>query len=138
VELQSLAEVEIEVVNEKGEKEVRRVDAEEATVIPGDTVIFTTTYINKGKEAADNVVIKNPVPKHMTYVDFSAEGDGTTITFSVDGGKSFDFVANLKVKDRDGRERRAVASDYTDISWVVERGLKPAGKGSVAFRARLK
>ena len=137
IELKSVAEVEETVTNEKGEKEIKRVAAKDATVIPGDIVIFTTTYKNIGDKDADDVVIDNPVPQHMTYVDFSAEGEGASITFSIDDGKSYDFVGNLKVKNVDGTERKAVAKDYTHIRWTLEKSINPGGKGSVVFRAKL-
>ena len=137
LELKSVAEVEEAVTNEKGENEIKRVAAKDATVIPGDIVIFTTTYRNIGDKNADAVVIDNPVPQHMTYVDFSAEGKDTSITFSIDDGKSYDFVGKLKVKNADGTEKRAGAKDYTHIRWMLEKPLKPAEKGSVVFRARL-
>lgn len=137
IELRSVAEVEETVSNEKGEKEIKRVAAKDATVIPGGIVIFTTTYKNIGDKDADDVVIDNPVPQHMTYVDFSAEGKGASITFSIDDGKSYDFVGNLKVKNADGTERKAVAKDYTHIRWTLEKSINPGGKGSVVFRAKL-
>lgn len=138
IELRSSAEVEIEVINEKGEKEIKRVGAEEAEVYPGDEVIFTTHYRNIGKKPADNVVITNPVPKHMTYVGKSAEGKGTKIVFSIDGGKKYDNPSNLKIKTMDGKERVASPADYTHMRWVFMSDLKKGEKGSVSFRAKLK
>lgn len=138
IELRSQAEVEIEVANEKGEKEIKRVGAEEAEVYPGDEVIFTTHYRNIGKKPADNVVITNPVPRHMIYTGKSAEGKGTKIVFSIDGGKKYDKPSNLKVKTINGKERVASPADYTHMRWVFKKDLKKGEKGSVSFRAKLK
>jgi len=137
IELRSQAEVEIAVVNEKGEKEIKRVGAEEAEVFPGDEVIFTTHYRNIGKKPADNVVITNPVPKHMTYTGKSAEGKGTEILFSIDGGKKYDKPSNLKIKTTDGGDRVASPAEYTHIRWLLRKDLKEGEAGSVSFRAKL-
>ncbi len=88
LELISISEVEVTATNTKGEKEVTRVDAAAAKVIPGDVVIFTTQYANIDKKPVENVVITNPVSEHVVYVENSAEGQGMKIEFSVDQGKA--------------------------------------------------
>lgn len=138
VELRSTAEVEVTVKNDKGEKEVKRIDAAKADVVPGDVVIFTTYFTNNDKKPASDVVINNPMPEHMLYVDGSAEGAGTKIEFSVDKGKSFGTQDKLKTKGADGKERPAGPSDYTSIRWTLTGPLAPGGKGSVSFRAKVK
>lgn len=137
IELQSVAETEIEVINAKGEKEIKRVNVSETKIVPGDEVLFTTYYGHIGKEPADNVIITNPISEHMIYTDLSAEGKGTAIRFSVDGGKTYDLPEKLMVKDESGSERSANPSDYTHIRWIIEK-LKPGDRGSVSFRARVK
>jgi uncharacterized repeat protein (TIGR01451 family) len=135
IELKAVAEVEMEVVNAKGEKELKRVPA--ASVVPGDFVIYTIYYANVGKEPADKVVIINPVPEHMRYEDGSASGEGTRITFSVDDGKTYELPEKLTVVDADGKMRPAKGSDYTHIRWTLQKSLAPEEKGIVNFRAQL-
>ncbi len=137
IELKSIAEVEILETNAKGEKEVKRLDTAKTKVVPGDTVVFSTYYTNIGNKPAEKVMITNPVPEHMLYVDQSAEGKGTTIEFSVNGGKSYNTPATLKVTDASGKSRKAVASDYTHIKWTVSKPVAPGGKGEVSFKAML-
>ena len=137
VELKSVAEVEITTTNAKGEKEVKRIEASQANVAPGDTVIFTVFFVNNGSKPATDIAVKNPVPEHMVYVDTTAEGKGTKIDFSVDKGKTFGSPDKLKVKTPDKKERPATAADYTVVRWIVEK-LPPGGKGSVSFRAKVK
>ena len=137
IELKSAAEVEVVEKNANGEKTVKRMDAAKAKVIPGDVVIFTTSYSNIGKEPATAVVIKNPVPQHTVYVDKTAEGKGTRIEFSADGGKTYG-AEKLTVKDSGGKVRKAMPSDYTHIKWIVAKPVPPGGKGSVSFKAKLK
>jgi len=136
VELTLVAEQERQVITDKGEKELKRVPA--AKVVPGDEVIYSIHYVNKGKEAADSVVIDNPVPEHMLYTQGSAAGADTAITFSVDKGKTYHPPSKLTVTGADGKERPATAADYTHIRWTLQKPLVPGGKGLVSFRARLK
>jgi len=137
VELKSVSEVDVTVTNDKGEKEVKRVEAAKANVTPGDTVIFTNYYVNKGDKSASDVVITNPVPEHMIYLDGSAEGKGTRIEFSIDKGKSFVPAGKLTVRNKEGREKPASAADYTHIRWTVEKPIEKGGKGSVSFKAKV-
>jgi uncharacterized repeat protein (TIGR01451 family) len=135
ITLKSVAEVEQQVLNEEGQKVVKRMPA--AKVLPGSEVIFTTTYENTGDKAADKAFITNPIPQHMVYVADSAQGMGTLITFSIDGGKTFDIPARLFVFDAAGRKFPARIQDYTHIRWTFENPLPSGAKGSVSFRAVL-
>ncbi len=134
IELLSRAEVEVVKVNEKGEKEIFRLPA--AKVVPGDSVIYTNTYRNIGKEPATDIVINNPVPEHMNYVADSAFGQGSAILFSADGGKTFATPEKLTKKGSDGKERLVRPEEYTNLRWIVKE-LKPGGAGEVGFRALL-
>lgn len=138
IELKSVSEVDVIVANDKGEREVKRVDASKANVVPGDTVIFTNYYTNKGDKPASDVVITNPMPEHMLYTEGTAEGTGAKIEFSVDKGKSFAPAGKLKFKDAQGKERPASASDYTHIRWTMEKPVGKGASGSVSFKAKVK
>lgn len=136
--LTSVSEVEVTQQNAEGKKEVKRVDAAKAKVVPGDTVIFTVSYANTDTKPADRVIITNPVPQHMTYIDKSAEGKGAVIEFSVDGGKAYAAPGKLTVTTAAGIKRPAAAADYTHIKWTITKPLAPGAKGNVSFRAVLK
>lgn len=128
--------VEVETLNTKGEKEITRVPA--GKLIPGMTVIFVNTAVNNGTAASDNVAVNNPIPEHTTYVDGSAKGEGVAISFSVDGGKSYNQPAQLKVKGADGKLRPATAADYTHIRWQLNKPLPPKGTVAVEYSAKVK
>jgi uncharacterized repeat protein (TIGR01451 family) len=138
IELKSVAEVEVAEKNAQGETVTKRKEAALAKVVPGDVVVFTTRYVNTGKEPAGNVTIMNPVPDHMSYIDKSVEGKGARIDFSVDGGKTYGQPDKLKVTDGQGKVRPALARDYTHIRWILTAPLAPGGTGSVSFKAQLK
>jgi len=128
--------VEVETLNAKGEKEITRVPA--AKLIPGTTVIFVNTAVNNGSAATDNVAVNNPIPEHTTYVDGSANGAGVVISFSVDGGKSYDQPEKLTIKGADGKPRPASGVDYTHIRWQLKQPLPPQGAVAVEYRAKVK
>jgi len=134
----SVAEVEVKEKTAQGTIETKRIEASKSKVAPGEVVIFTNRYVNKGKQAATGVVIINPVPEHMSYVDKSAEGKGTKIDYSIDGGKRYAAPEKLQVKGKDGKIRPALAGDYTHIRWTVSSPLAPGAGGSVSFRGRIK
>lgn len=122
------------VVNDAGETERRLVPAE--TVVPGDDVVYTITFTNISDEAAENVVITNPISEDLTYVAGSAFGPGTVIEFSVDGGRTFGAAAELVVGTPEGR-RPAGVDDFTHVRWTMESALAVGAQGLARFRARL-
>ena len=131
--LKSIAEVEQEVVNDKGEKTVKRVLADK--VVPGVEVIWTVSANNTCKQPSDKVTINNAVPAHMTYVASSATGAGSDITYSLDG-KTFGNAEQLTVQDN-GATRKARADEYQHIRWIFKNSLQPGATALASFRAVL-
>jgi uncharacterized repeat protein (TIGR01451 family) len=105
-------------------------------VVPGDQVIYTLEVRNTGA-ALEAPVVVHPVPEHMRYVADSAVGPGAEVSYSVDGGRSFDRAENLKVPGKDGQPRPAVAADYTHIRWRLKNSLKANSVAFVRFRAQV-
>lgn len=100
-------------------------------VIPGTKIRYINTISNNGNEIAQNLVITNPVPKHMFYVGGSAKCAGVcSITYSLDG-KLFDVPAKLFVTEN-GKKRLAKATEYKAIRWVVQ-ALDAKQSSSVQF-----
>jgi uncharacterized repeat protein (TIGR01451 family) len=135
--LTSITEVEVTETNAKGEKEMKRLEIGKSKVVPGNVLVYTTTYRNIGKQPAEDIVITNPVPAHMEYVDRSAEGKGTKIAFSADKGKSYGTPYELTIADAKGKKRGVDAKEYTHLQWTVVKPLPPGGSGRVSFKARL-
>ena len=125
------------VANPDGSVEARLVPAEQ--VIPGDELRYTIVFENHGGAAVDagSVVITNPLPADTEYLDGTAFGAGTQISFSADGGKSFAQPQDLFVL-ADGDEVLALAKDYTAIRWIFAPELAPGEKSYVSFNVRLK
>ena len=121
-------------IDAAGERKTQLVDA--AAVTPGDSVVYTITFSNVSDEPAGNVVITNPVPENLSYIEGSAFGPGTTIEFSVDGGQSYAPAGELRVPENGGF-RSATAADYTHLRWVMQSELAAGSQGVASFRARL-
>ena len=136
IEVTTVAETEATETDAQGNKTVRRTAA--TSVVPGTEVIYTITAKNTGNDPASNIVVNNPVPANTVYVDGSAFGADTEITFSVDGGKSYDKASELKVSDAAGNSRAARAEDYTHVRWTLQVELQPGQQAEVWYRARVK
>ena len=136
IKLKMVVEKETTVTMPDGEKKTVRVEPK--LVVPGDEVIYTIIYSNVGDKDATDVVITNPIAEHTVYTADSAGGDGTEISFSVDGGKHFGRPDELTVTTPDGEERSATAADYNAIRWLVTSPVPPNSEGRVAYRVRVK
>jgi uncharacterized repeat protein (TIGR01451 family) len=127
VELKSEAQSAQSYTNEQGQKATRLVPA--GKIVPGDEVTWTITARNVCDKSADNIVVANPVPEHMTYVANSATGPGTDITFSIDG-REFKKAEELTVHDASGSTRVAHPDEYRFVRWTFKAAFD---KGAVAF-----
>jgi uncharacterized repeat protein (TIGR01451 family) len=136
ISFDSIAEVEVETVTEKGEKVMKRQPA--TVIVPGTIVIYSNKITNNGTETAEGIVINNPVPEQMEYLAGSAVGTNTEITYSADGGNSFNNPEKLTVKNPGGTMRPAEPREYTHIMWVLGTPLPPGGEDMVEFRTRVK
>ena len=135
IELKTTAEVEQEYVNEQGQKAKRLAPAGKVT--PGNEVIWTITAKNICDKSADNIVIANPVPEHMSYVASSAMGVGAAITYSLDN-KEFKDAGALTVREADGSTRAARADEYRGIRWTYAAPFAPGANAFVRYRAIVK
>jgi uncharacterized repeat protein (TIGR01451 family) len=136
IEVSTTAHIEIVETSADGQQTIRRVSANR--VVPGTEVIYTITAKNTGNEPADKVVVTNPVPAQTRYVDGSAAGANTDITFSIDGGKAWGPAGTLTVVGPDGESRDATADDYTHVRWTLKSNLAPSQQLPVWYRAQVK
>jgi uncharacterized repeat protein (TIGR01451 family) len=135
LEIRAVAEVESKST-ERGREIVKLIPADR--VVPGDRVLYTLEVRNSGAAVLDAPVVIQPVPEHMRYVADTAVGPGVEVTYSVDGGHTFDRAENLKVSGSDGKPRLALAADYTHIRWQLKNSLKVNSMAFVRFRALVK
>jgi len=107
-------------------------------VLPGDVIRYTIVFRNESAQdvAAGSVVVTNALPDGTDYVDGSATGDSTRITFSVDGD-TFEDPSALMVTDAAGT-RPATAADYRSIRWTYAPRLPAGASGEVSFDVRIR
>jgi uncharacterized repeat protein (TIGR01451 family) len=126
------------VAEESGKKITKRIPV--ATAAPGEVIIYTVVFANSGDEAATNVVINNPIPEGTTYLPGSAS-EPEQLTFSIDGGQSYDTPARLtrEVINPDGskEKRTATPEEYTHIRWQIP-AIPAGGSGKVLYQVQVK
>lgn len=112
---------------------VRELPSADSKTAPGDPVIYVLSYVNKGDEAAAGVTFADDLPLPIEYVS----SDDANATVSVDGGKTWGNLADLKVAVEGAEPRAATPSDVTHIRWTVA-NIAPGESGSVSYRARVR
>lgn len=132
--IRSIAEVESKSI-QAGREVVTLVPADR--VVPGDQVIYTLEVRNTSARTLEAPTVTNPIPEHMRYVADSAVGPGAEVSYSVDGGRTFDHPSNLKLPGEDGQPRAATAAQYTHIRWQLKNSLKANSVAFVRFRAQV-
>ena len=122
-----------------GDDEIETVLLDAAGVQPGEELRYTIEFTNTSTEIIDPgiVVITNPIPGAVEYLEGTAVGDNSEILFSVDGGASFASADRLTVVEG-GVRLPAEARHYTAIRWIYGGILGSGEGGSVAFDVRLK
>lgn len=119
------------IVTENGE--TRHVLVQPDKVVPGERLLFTTTYRNSGGQPIQNFVVTNPVPAAVTLAD---SGDGSYVV-SVDGGAHWGKLAALSVTDGKGGQRAATAADVTHLRWTIPQ-IAPGSSGTLEYRATVR
>lgn len=107
---------------------------EPKVVVPGDKLVFVLNYRNGGAQPADKFVITNPMP---TAVRFTDAGDTQPIV-SVDGGKQWGLLADLRIAAEDGTQRAAQPGDVTHIRWAFHKPIPAGASGKLMFRGVVK
>src|ERR1700728_890972 len=86
-------------------------------VVPGDKVFYTLEIRNTASRPLPPPTVDFAIPEHMRYIANSAVGAGAEVSYSVDGGRTFDRPDNLWVAAAGAEPRPATAADYTHIRW---------------------
>jgi uncharacterized repeat protein (TIGR01451 family) len=121
---------------EAGREVVKLVPADR--VVPGDQLLYTVQVRNTRAAPVASPTVTEAIPEHTRYIADSAVGPGATVSYSVDGGRTFDRTENLSVQGPDGHQRAAVAADITHIRWQLKIRLQSNSVAFVRFRAVVK
>lgn len=138
LELKTTAQKEVKVKKD-GKMEIQRVPVDKAQ--PGDVVVYTIAYSNTGKGPVLDAAIVDPIPKGVVYILESAEGTDAEITFSVDGGRTWQKPpVMMQVKKPDGSmENKPVPPErFTHVRWLIKKPLAPGQSGKVSFKVTVK
>lgn len=128
--LELASDVFVERVQKRADGSVATILEAPKLVVPGDQLVFVVRYRNMSNQPASNFVVTNPIPR---AVAFSNTADGTEIV-SVDGGKSWGFLSQLRVIKSDGTARAALPTDVTHIKWNLNQTLAAGSAGKLVFR----
>lgn len=138
VTLSSEAMIERVEVDANGREKPVLKSPKDVIIVPGDRVIFTLTYANKGSLPASGFRATNPMPGPVQFVGVSEEW----AEVSVDGGKTWGKLASLTVpaSPEVGRTsaRPATEEDVTHVRWVFQNPIAPGGQGSISYRGVIK
>ena len=91
---------------------------------PGDRVVFVVNW--KAAQRAP-FTVTNAMPRAIA---FQASADGAE-DVSIDGGRTWGQLADLRVQDADGRLRQASPEDVTHLRWRVPGQV---GAGTMIYR----
>ncbi len=107
--------------------------SEPTEVFSGDVLRYTIVFENTSTQdvAAGSVVITNPLPEDTLFLEGSATGQDTRITYSVDG-ETFGDPRELRVGEG-AQARAATAADYTAIRWAYQPQLGAGESSEVSF-----
>lgn len=128
--LELASEVFVERVQKRADGSVATVLEAPKLVVPGDQLVFVVRYKNASAQPASKLSVTNPIPR---AVAFSGTADGTEIV-SVDGGKNWGTLTQLKVPKADGAYRQALPSDVTHVKWNLNQTLAAGSAGKLVFR----
>jgi uncharacterized repeat protein (TIGR01451 family) len=104
------------------------------TILPGDQLVFVVRYKNTGAKPATGFTVTNPIPR---AISFSGTSDGAEIV-SVDGGKNWGKLSQLRVANAGGVSRPALMTDVTHIQWKMNQALAAGSAGKLIFRGVVK
>ena len=128
VSVQSDIMLERAVTSDDGSSATERVTPE--VVVPGDRLILGINYHNEGTEAFDNFVVTNPLPGQVML---AADAD-PRLDVSVDGGRTWGPLAELRVNEGGGVSRTAQHADVTHVRWTLAT-VQPGESGRLEFPA---
>jgi uncharacterized repeat protein (TIGR01451 family) len=135
ITVKAIAEVETKI-SLNGHDAVKLEPAER--VVPGDQVIYTLEIKNTGAFPIPAPSVLYPIPEHMRYIADSAVGPGAEVSYSIDGGRTFERPENLTVTGPQGVKRSATAAEYTHIRWQLKNNLNGNSIAYARFRAVVK
>ena len=110
-------------------------------VKPGEILDWQIISSNDGEGAARDYKAVGHIPAGTAFVQGSASAEGgSTVTYSVDGGKTFSTQPVVEERQADGSVRQvpAPAAMYTEVRYEWSDALAAGGKLSASYKVRVK
>lgn len=110
-------------------------------VKPGEILHWNITSLNEGTASARAYKAVGHVPPGTAFVAGSAVAEnGSTVTYSIDGGKTFSSQPIVEEKQADGSTKNVAApvSMYTEVRYEWSDALAAGGKLSASYKVRVK
>jgi uncharacterized repeat protein (TIGR01451 family) len=124
------------------ERDQAKIPVEKAAAVnPGETLSWTITSQNDGDGAARDYKTVGQIPRGTEFIKGSAQPEnGAEVTYSIDGGKSFQSQPTIEEKQIDGTTKRVPApvSIYTQVRYEWANGLAANSKLSASYKVRVK
>lgn len=128
IEFSQQVEVEKVEIDANGARSISFAKPE--VVIPGDRLRYRLQLENKTAEPATSLKFVNPIPPEVRFVG-TDDLDGFAV--SVDGGKSFGALAQLRVATPGAPSRAATQEDVTHVQWTLAEPLAAGAVKTVTF-----
>jgi uncharacterized repeat protein (TIGR01451 family) len=110
-------------------------------VAPGGQILNTVRLTNTGDAVARSPRAIGPVPVGTVYVENAAtRGDGVSVAYSIDGGKTFSPEPMVVVTAPDGSTRSVPApvERYTTIQWNWDSSLTAGNQQAVSYQVQVR
>jgi len=119
------------------ERKGERVALDQAGMVkPGEIINWTIESVNEGNGAARDYKAVGQIPAGTSFVDGSAASQAASVTYSIDGGKTFSAQPTVEVKQADGSTKRvpALVSSYTQLRYEWSTPLEAGQKLSASYQ----
>lgn len=111
------------------------------TIRRGETIRWTVSWVNKGEAAANNFKTTAAItPGTRLLPDTIKLPEGATVTFSIDGGKTYSASPQVSVRQPGGgvKNEPAPVESYDHIRFESPSRVAPGTGASATFEVRVK
>jgi uncharacterized repeat protein (TIGR01451 family) len=124
------------------EREGQRLSLERVeNVKPGEILDWQIVSSNEGTASAHDYKAVGHVPAGTAFVAGSAASEqGSTVTYSIDGGKTYSTQPIIEERQADGTVKKTPApvSMYTEVRYEWSDALAAGGKLTASYKVRVK
>jgi len=123
------------------ERKGERIALDKAGMVkPGEIINWMIDSGNEGNGAARDYKAVGQIPVGTSFVAGSAMSKDASVTYSVDGGKTFSAKPMVEEKQADGSTKLVTApvSSYTQLRYEWSTPIEPGQKISATYQVRVK